>query len=926
METRLSVFCDKVIEAGWLAAAVVVPFYFNVYSSRVFEPDKLTWLRIIALVMGVAWIVRMVELGKSWGDLRRDGKQFIRENPLVIPTVIYLGLMVFSTITSVFPSVSFWGSYQRMQGTLSYASYLVVFFLAATHLRSRVQIDRLITVMLWGSLPIAAYGILQHFQKDPLPWGGDVTARVTANLGNAIFLAAYLIMVVPLAIFRFATNFRDLVRSSRLSGADTVPSARLWVQSLVTGSYGILLVIQLAAILFSKSRGPWLGLIAGIALMGFFAALRHRRWALVATATGLSVAFVAFVLVLNLPNSPLAGLEKQSPYIERLGSVLDLESGTNKVRTLIWAGDKQAGGAIALITSDLVRMIIGRGPETMHFAYSPFYPPDLAHYESRTATPDRSHDHILDLLITVGILGLVAYLVVLAVFFRMTLIRLWRSASMYHQVLLIALLGGVTAHFVEIAFGIAIAATQLYFWLFLAMAAAWLVPAAGARTAPAPALAAVDGRAYESRATTTRRRTGRREIVLTPAGESFGESVQAVLPWLGRPSIWVIVGYALLSLLVFGIFSIQGAGRAMEPPVLMMAEFGWLLLGMYLCTHWVSRPELPRLAAWRFHAPFAAIGYLALWLVALVIAVRVLLATVIADDYFKQAQGIESANDFPNSIPRHLSAIQWQPDQDYYYLFLGRAYSELARRVNDAPAQLKINSAADLFAINPRQIQTREDAFRASVVALDEAYRINPLNVDNSANLGRLYRLWGANSQDPALRKERLDKSDEAYARATAISPNTAHLWDEWGLTLVTKGDWDQGIAKMEHAKALDPEFDQTYQYLGEAYFQAKRYDEATVALEKAAQLNDNVLGVHSMLGFIYFERGDVQRALQENLKAVKIAPNDVASRRNLAQIYRQLGDKKSALENADAAIKAAPDNQKPALQQLRQQIDTEMR
>ncbi|HEX2171242.1 MAG TPA: tetratricopeptide repeat protein [Dehalococcoidia bacterium] len=928
METRLSVFCDKAIEAGWLAAAVVVPFYFNVYSSRVFEPDKLTWLRIIALVMSVAWVVWMIELGKTLGDLRRDAGRLARDNPLALPTLALVIVTLIATVASVFPAVSFWGSYQRMQGTLTFLSYVTVFFLAATHLRSRAQVDRLISVILWASLPIALYGIIQHLRLDPLPWGGDVTARVTANLGNAIFLPAYLIMVVPLTIFRFATTFRDLIRSSRLTGAETVPATRLWLLSLITGSYGALLIVQLAAIVFAQSRGPWLGLAAGLATIGFLAALRYRHVKLAALAVVLSVVFVAFVIGLNLPNTPLQGLKDQNIYLNRLGTVLDLQTGTNRVRTLIWAGDDVGGGALALIRSDPVRLLIGHGPETMHFAFSPFYPPELAHFESRTATPDRSHDDILDRIITTGVIGLIAYLVTLVTFYRMALIRLWCSNSTYHKMVLIALLGAISAHFVETIFGIAIAATLTYFWLYLAIAAAWVVPAAIAQ--PAIAIRAGrssgDDRAYESRMTTTRRRTAeRREIVLEPPGESFGDSVRTVLPWATRPSFWVIAGYTVLSLLLFFAFSAAGVGRAMEPAILMMTEFGWLLLGIYLCTHWISRSDQPR-RSWRFEAPWPALAYLALWLVALIVSVRVLLATVIADVYFKQAQGIEASGDFVNSIPRHLSAIQWQPEQDYYFLFLGRAYSELARRVNDGPAQRQIATVEDLFTLSPRQIQTREDAFRAASVALEEAYRINPLNVDNAANLGRLYRLWGANSQDPNLRREHLERSASDYARATALSPNTAHLWNEWGLTLVTMGEWDQGIAKMQHALALDPEFEQTYQYLGEAYFQARRYDEAVAALEKAAEINDNVLGVHSMLGYIYFERGDLQRALAENLKAIQIAPNDVPSRRNLAQIYRELGDKPKALEHIDHAIRVAPESQKPQLQQLRQQIEAELR
>ena len=59
--SRLSALCDKIIEAGWLVAVVLVPLFFNIYSSRVFEPDKLTLLRSIALVMSAAWIVRTID-------------------------------------------------------------------------------------------------------------------------------------------------------------------------------------------------------------------------------------------------------------------------------------------------------------------------------------------------------------------------------------------------------------------------------------------------------------------------------------------------------------------------------------------------------------------------------------------------------------------------------------------------------------------------------------------------------------------------------------------------------------------------------------------------------------------------------------------------------------------------------------------------
>lgn len=39
------------------------------------------------------------------------------------------------------------------------------------------------------------------------------------------------------------------------------------------------------------------------------------------------------------------------PYIGRMGTLLETDSGTGLVRRLIWAGDDKAGGAIGLISS-----------------------------------------------------------------------------------------------------------------------------------------------------------------------------------------------------------------------------------------------------------------------------------------------------------------------------------------------------------------------------------------------------------------------------------------------------------------------------------------------------------------------------------------------------------------------------------------------
>ena len=573
MRTRISIFCDYILEAGWLLAIIVTPLFFNVYSSRVFEPDKLTLLRSIALLMAVAWLVRLIE-DRALGDVRRKSPapqpadRFLR-TPLVVPTLLLAAVYVLTSITSVMPRVSIWGSYQRLQGTYTNLSYMVIFLLMVQNLRRPEQIRRIVTVAIITSLPISFYGLLQHDGLDSLPWAGDVVTRVASNMGNAIFVAAYLIMVVPLTLARvlhlqakavegaslklrlgFAAFFwvllllqiwawasigflRGLVAGLLavvMLGLVGLYLRRPIARFVLLGCYSLVLAAQVVCIFFTESRGPWFGLLAGLFFFVMLYALL-RRWRAVAIASiALPVLLLAFLVVMNLPRSPLARL-RNLPYVGRLGSALDIEGGTNKVRVLIWEG------AVEMLKANPLRAIIGYGPEAMYVAYNPFYPPDLAHIEARNASPDRSHNETFDAVVMTGFLGflVLAYLFGSLFYYGLSWVglvrgraernlflactiggsllglivvlivdRSWRLAGMglplgfvaglslyvaihvlkvkgvseesagtgpsgWQLLLLTALISGILAHFVEIHFGIAIAATRTYFWAYGAL-------------------------------------------------------------------------------------------------------------------------------------------------------------------------------------------------------------------------------------------------------------------------------------------------------------------------------------------------------------------------------------------------------------------------------------------------------------------------
>jgi tetratricopeptide (TPR) repeat protein len=444
--SKFSAYCDRLLEIGWLLAVIVTPLFFNVYSSRVFEPDKLTTLRTVAVLMGVIWLARFVE--ETAHGRRQIG--FTWRTPLVLPTAFTVVVYLVSTMLSVTPRVSLVGSYQRLQGTFTTLSYVVVFLVILDRLRTRVQLRRLVTVAILNSLPISLYGLIQRNGLDPLPWGGDVTTRVASNMGNSIFVAAYLIMVLPLTLGRVVQSFRQILDEEEAGWADILRAA----------GYIFVLAIQLVAIWFSQSRGPLLGLIAGSYVMFLLltVAWRTRLGAILTLGTVATTALlVGFLVLVNIPGGPLQQLQ-HAPWLGRLGSVFDFEGGTGRVRALIWEGmidlvaphdplEEPPTRQHPQGTSDpynAIRPLVGYGPESVYVAYNRFYPPLLGHHESRTASPDRSHNETLDSLAITGLLGLAAYLWLFGGLFYFGLAWLGLLRQKWQRSLLFGLVGGLS--------------------------------------------------------------------------------------------------------------------------------------------------------------------------------------------------------------------------------------------------------------------------------------------------------------------------------------------------------------------------------------------------------------------------------------------------------------------------------------------------
>jgi O-antigen ligase len=425
----------RALESLWLAAAVAVPLAFNPWGYSGFELPKVVLLRALVLLMGLAALVRAIE---AWGKPGRTPRHW-RTIPLLWPVLLFGLALVLATAFSVSPRASLWGSYERQQGLLALVAYLALFLLTAANLHTRAQVERLWAGLVWASVPVVAYGFVQAAGLDPLGWHTDAASPVLSTFGRANFLGSYLVLVIPLTVGR------------------ALLARRRW-------PYLFLLAGQLACLALAQARGAWVGLGVAVVtgLLAWAVATRDRRPTL--AALGLAALAVGFVTLLNLPGGPLASLTRL-PGLDRLAALARTDAGSTAARLTTWRATLPLIGA---------RPWLGYGPETMRTVFARVFPPQLVYYEGRHVTVDRAHNLWLDLGMSAGLAGVVAFAMLLVGFGRLAWRGLRGASDRRGRVAWVALVAAIAGHLADLQFGFDLTASATVFWLALALGTALL--------------------------------------------------------------------------------------------------------------------------------------------------------------------------------------------------------------------------------------------------------------------------------------------------------------------------------------------------------------------------------------------------------------------------------------------------------------------
>jgi O-antigen ligase len=247
-----------------------------------------------------------------------------------------------------------------------YIFYIILYF-AARHAFNTPARARLAwwAAVVSGAL-VAAYGIFQKVTgsfTSARAWideemFGEGAARVYSTLDNPNVLGEYLLFIIPLALAGLY-----FVRPLR---AKIIPLCALGAAAL--------------CIVYTQSRGAWLGLILGMAV---FALINDRR-----------LAALGVLMVLAAPMIAPASV------IERFMSIGNMTDGSTSYRVNIWL-------ASLLMIKEFWPSGIGLGTPTFVFIYRLF--------AFNAVYAPHSHNLFLQIIIDLGAAGIVSFAVFTAV-------------------------------------------------------------------------------------------------------------------------------------------------------------------------------------------------------------------------------------------------------------------------------------------------------------------------------------------------------------------------------------------------------------------------------------------------------------------------------------------------------------------------------
>jgi putative inorganic carbon (HCO3(-)) transporter len=422
------------VRAIAIALVVSVPLVVTPWGEAAYSYIKSQVTLALALVGVLGWIGVYVTMRQpKWrGTL-----------PELALWAFVLAVLL-STATSADPSVSTFGVLGRHEGLLTICAYVALYFIGVHFFGSPREFQSLAVAAGMAAAVAIGYGVVQVFAA-PLfegeafvrGWYGTLgIPRIGSTLGSPLTFGGYLAFMLPI-LFALAA----LDRSRR---------RYLWF------AVAFVAVIDIALTL---TRAAWMATIVGMGI--FIAATGQTMWSKRRPVIGgIAAAILASALIL------VAVVGAPGQIRTRVTSSVDTSSGSVAQHLYIWEHVFQ-----------LIRMrpLLGWGLETLGEVF-PYHRESLVRYFGlRPVTVDRAHNDVLQVAVSIGVPGTLAYIGFWGLVGAAG-IRLWSRRAGPTHILIAAWLAGLTAYLLQAQFSFSSVAITPLVWLMAGAVSGWEAP------------------------------------------------------------------------------------------------------------------------------------------------------------------------------------------------------------------------------------------------------------------------------------------------------------------------------------------------------------------------------------------------------------------------------------------------------------------
>lgn len=435
---------DLLIEFSYLAIIFLVPIYFSVLfpTYNIFELSKLFIFKTFVYLLLFLTVLKIVFyrpesffIGHKFSDLYSSFKKYY-----LIPLIFIVGLGL-TQFFSINQSQSFFGSYDRQAGYLSYLFYVLWLFLLVFNLKTidnhsennsnkeslEIKINHIFVIASLSGFLVALYGILQSLGIDFLTWPEDplFTRRAFSTFGQPNFLASWLLLVIPLSAYLIFKNKKTLLKFF----------------------YSLICFAEIICLFLTSSRGALVALFVS----GLFLIIYFFKYAKIKRKTKLFIG--AIILAFSFLSLLIFGLNNPA----RFKSSFDVKQGSLAARVNYYSSALEVIGR---------KPIFGYGLDNGAQAFIPYYQSDWGITANVGTSTDKAHNLILDILIAGGIFALVLFSLLYFHFFRLAKNNFFTNK--YKNESLAVFFSGL-AYLISLCFNFSFVTGEIYFFLFLAI-------------------------------------------------------------------------------------------------------------------------------------------------------------------------------------------------------------------------------------------------------------------------------------------------------------------------------------------------------------------------------------------------------------------------------------------------------------------------